>query len=235
MTVQRMDAPSERSQAESVEDDPIGTQSVRTQSVRTQSVVTASRYRAVVFLDRDGTVIEERHYLATPDGVALIEGAGSAIRRLNQAQIAVVLVTNQSGVARGYFDEATVRAVHDRLAQDLARDGAVVDAVYYCPHHEEGKLEAYTRLCDCRKPAPGMAFQAILDLGLKDLPTFVVGDKEVDLELGRAIGCPAILVRTGYGAKVEPELALAGRLPDLVAADLPDAVHWILSRLALET
>jgi len=188
-------------------------------------------FRAAVFLDRDGTVIEERHYLSSPAGVAVIPGAGAAIAALNRAQFAVVLVTNQSGVARGYFDLATVDAIHDHLRQELAIDGGVLDGIFVCPHHEAGVLAEFARACDCRKPLPGMVIQARQALGLDGLPAFVVGDKEVDLALGEAVGCPALLVRTGYGAKLEPVLAAAGRLPTQVVDALPEAVAWILAQL----
>lgn len=188
-------------------------------------------FRAAVFLDRDGTVIEERHYLSSPAGVAMIPGAGAAIAALNRARVAVVLVTNQSGVARGYFDLATVDAIHARMRAELGRDGGTLDAIYVCPHHEAGVLTDFARACDCRKPLPGMVVQARQALGLDGLPAFVVGDKEVDLALGLAVGCPSVLVRTGYGAKLEPTLAAAGRLPAQVVDALPEAVGWILSQL----
>lgn len=192
-------------------------------------------FRAAVYLDRDGTVIEERHYLASPDGVVVIPGAGKAIAALNRAHVAVVLVTNQSGVARGYFDEATVHAIHGRICAELAEDGGAFDGIFICPHHEEGVLEHLRRPCDCRKPLPGMILQAQEQLGLNALPSFVVGDKEVDLDLGRAVHCPSILVRTGYGAKLEPILKAEGRLPDAVVEALPEAVDWILAQLSANT
>jgi D-glycero-D-manno-heptose 1,7-bisphosphate phosphatase len=178
------------------------------------------RYRAAVFLDRDGTVIEEAHYLSDPAQVRLIPGAGRAIAALNHAGVAAVLVTNQSGVARGYFDEATVHAVHARL-----------DAVFYCPHLATAPLETYQRDCDCRKPRPGMVEEARARLDLDGLPAFVVGDKALDIELARAAGATAILVRTGYGAEIEAALTAGDAPPDLVVDRLPDAVSWILTRL----
>lgn len=190
-----------------------------------------ARFRAAVFLDRDGTVIEERHYLSTPEGVQLIAGAGEGIAALNRAGVATVLVTNQSGVARGYFDEGAVLAIHARLEELLQAEGARLDALYWCPHLEEAVLEPYRQVCSCRKPAPGMVERARQELSLDGLPAFVVGDKEVDLDLGTRCGAVSILVRTGYGAKVEARLRAAQQLPLRVEEDLRDAAAWILSQL----
>lgn len=188
-------------------------------------------FRAAVFLDRDGTVIEERHYLATPDGVVLLPGAAQAIARLNRADVAVILVTNQSGVARGYFGEDAVHAVHARVSAELAEVGASFDGLYFCPHLENALLEPYRQACRCRKPAPGMVEQAREHLGLDDIPLFVVGDKEVDLDLGVAVGATSILVRTGYGARVESKLSAEAALPPKVCDGLSDAIAWILETL----
>lgn len=188
-------------------------------------------FRAAVFLDRDGTVIEERHYLSSPDGVVLIPGAARAIAALNRAEVAVILVTNQSGVARGYFGEDAVHAVHARVTAELAEVGAYFDAVYYCPHLEDAVQVAYRQACRCRKPAPGMVEQALTQLSLEGLPLFVVGDKEVDLDLGAAVGATSLLVRTGYGAKVEAKWQPGGELPWPVFDGLPDAVTWLLEQL----
>lgn len=190
-----------------------------------------SRFRAAVFLDRDGTVIEEKHYLSTPEGVRLLPGVGAAIAALNRADVAAVLVTNQSGVARGYFDEATVLAIHARLEADLKAEGAQLDALFWCPHLADAQLEPYRQVCGCRKPAPGMVEQARQALELDGLPTFVVGDKEVDLDLGRRCGAISILVRTGYGAKVEAQLSARQDLPERVEEGLKDAIDWILAYL----
>ncbi len=161
--------------------------------------------RPAVFLDRDGTLIEERNYLDRLELIAPFAGTASALARLRDAGFALVVVTNQAGVARGYFDEAFVRRAHEHLAALFARDGIVLDGYYYCPHHPEGTVEPYRRVCGCRKPAPGMVEQAARDLDLDVARSYVIGDKWIDVELARSAGARGILVRTGYGATIEAE------------------------------
>jgi D-glycero-D-manno-heptose 1,7-bisphosphate phosphatase len=166
-----------------------------------------------VFLDRDGTMIEDAGYLDALDRIAFYPWTIDAIRMLNQAALPVVVVTNQSGIAQGLFDEAFVDATHRALDARLAAGGARVDAYYYCPHHPAGRIAAYARVCDCRKPGRAMIDRAAADLGLDPARSFVVGDKWLDVQLGRAVGARAILVRTGRGAAEER------RPPDGVTAD----------------
>lgn len=154
------------------------------------------RRRPGVLLDRDGTLIEERHYLADPAEVVLLPGAGAAVARWNASGVPVALVTNQSGVARGYFGEAAVEAVHQRLHELLAAEGARLDGVWFCPHHPD-----HGGPCACRKPAPGMAEQAAEGLGLDLARSWVIGDKLCDVELATAVGATGVLVRTGHGAR----------------------------------
>jgi D-glycero-D-manno-heptose 1,7-bisphosphate phosphatase len=156
--------------------------------------------RPAIFLDRDGTLIEERGYLNRLDLIEPFPWTSGALRRLRDAGYALVLVTNQAGVARGYFDEAFVQEAHRHLAALLADDGVVLDGYYYCPHHPEGTVAGYTRTCRCRKPGPGMVEQAAADLGLDVARSFVIGDKWLDVELAANAGARGILVRTGYGA-----------------------------------
>jgi D-glycero-D-manno-heptose 1,7-bisphosphate phosphatase len=176
-----------------------------------------------VFLDRDGTIIEEIHYLARPDQVRLIPGAAAAVRFLNESGVKVVVVTNQAGVARGYFPEERVGEVHAHLSDLLAAEGATVDAYYHCPHHPDGH-GAYRTECRCRKPNPGMLHAAAADLGLDLARSWVVGDNVSDLGAGAAAGCRTVLVRTGHGARFAAgplpadELRLAGVVADLSAA-----------------
>ncbi len=179
--------------------------------------------RPAVFLDRDGTVIEEVNYLSRPEQVRLIPGAAEAIARANRVGAAVVVVTNQSGVARGYFPEGRVGEIHAYLSRLLAAVGARVDAFYHCPHHETEGVGAYRVACDCRKPRPGMLFAAARDLGLDLTRSWMIGDNLSDLAAGAAAGCATVLVRTGHGGKaVLPAdtvpLRLAGEAPDLAAA-----------------
>ena len=181
--------------------------------------------RRAVFLDRDGTVTEEVGYLNHLSRFRLLPGAGEAIRRLNQASVPVVVVTNQSGVARGYFPEQLVRDVHERLKTELLKAGARLDGVYYCPHVSADK-------CECRKPKTGMLEQAARELGLELKGSFVVGDRHSDVELAYCAGARSILVRTGFG---EGELAWHAknwpRQPERVVVDLTEAVNWILSEI----
>jgi D-glycero-D-manno-heptose 1,7-bisphosphate phosphatase len=186
--------------------------------------------KRAVFLDRDGTVIEEVGYLNRLDRVAFFPWSVDAIRVLNDAGLLVVVVTNQAGVARGYFDEALVCETHALIDRRLAAGRARVDAYYYCPHHPDGVVESLRLACECRKPRPGMMRQAARDLDI-DIPgSFVVGDRWLDVEMGRAAGATAVLVRTGYGQNEErrPEGQAAA---DYVADNLMDAASWILRRL----
>jgi D-glycero-D-manno-heptose 1,7-bisphosphate phosphatase len=156
--------------------------------------------RPAVFLDRDGTIIEEVYYLACPSQVRLLPGAAEAIRDLNHAGFMVIVVTNQAGVARGYFPESRVAEVHSYLAARLADAGAKVDAFYYCPHHERDGIGGYRIACDCRKPRPGMLLRAAREHQLDLAESWMIGDKPSDVSAGSAAGCRSILVRTGYGA-----------------------------------
>jgi D-glycero-D-manno-heptose 1,7-bisphosphate phosphatase len=181
--------------------------------------------RRAVFLDRDGTLIEEIGYLDRLDGIDIFPFSIDAVRLLNRAGFAVVVATNQSGVARGLFDEAFVATVHDRLSHSFAAGGARIDAFYYCPHHPEGSVEAYRAACDCRKPKPGLFRCAARDLDLDLAHSFVVGDRLNDIDAGRAIGARSVLVRTGYGASASDATHAAA---SAVAGDLAGAVSWIL-------
>ena len=183
-----------------------------------------------VFLDRDGTMIEDVGYLDSLSRVAFYPWTVDAIRALNRAGLPVVVVTNQSGIARGLFSEAFVDETHRDIDARLAAGGARVDAYYYCPHHPKGTVAAYARGCECRKPGRGMIDRAASDLGLDPARSFVVGDKWLDVQLGRAVGARAILVRTGMGAAEEmrpPENVTADAVVDNLAA----AASWILSSL----
>lgn len=173
-----------------------------------------------MFLDRDGTVIQERDYLADPADVALVDGAASAVAALRAAGFAVVIVTNQSGIARGLYGEDDYRAVAARLDELLNHAAAPVDATYYCPHHPD-----FTGPCDCRKPDLGMYRRATEALGLDPTSSFYVGDRLKDVQPALALGGTGILVRTGYGAE-----EAAGAPPEVaVVDDLPAAAALILS------
>lgn len=178
-----------------------------------------------IFLDRDGVVIEDSHYLGSPDRVRLVPGSAGAIASLNRAGWPVVIVTNQSGVARGLFGEPEVDAVHKHIAEELRDHGATVDGFYFCPHHPEGEVSAFRIECECRKPKPGMLMKAAIELRLHLASSWLIGDRVTDLEAGAAVGCRTVLVRTGYGATVNPAGLDRDALNlDLVASNLADAV-----------
>ncbi len=178
--------------------------------------------RPAVFLDRDGTIVKEVDHLCRVEDVALVPGSGEAVARLNAAGLPVVVVTNQSGIGRGKFGWEDYRLVMARLGELLAAHGARIDAAYVAPHHPEAQGEYRHPDHPDRKPNPGMLRRAAVDLGLDLARSWMVGDKEIDLRAGRSAGCRAALVRTGYGASMDPALA------DLVAPDLAGAVAHIL-------
>jgi|SRR5579871_5659519 len=181
--------------------------------------------RPAIFLDRDGVLIEDVHYLAAPEQVRLIPGSAEAVAVLNRAGWPVVVVTNQAGVGKGLFPLDAVGAVHDHLTNLLATFGATVEGYYFCPHHPEAEIETYRQRCECRKPQPGMLRRAAVELGLDLARSWMVGDRVSDLEAGAAAGCRTILVRTGYGAGQDVLTLDRGRLNlELVAANLADAV-----------
>lgn len=181
--------------------------------------------RSAVFLDRDGTVIREVGYLERLDQIDVLPGAGAALRELGNAGYLRILVTNQSGIARGYFDASFVRRTHDALLAALRRDGAGFEAAYFCPH-----LPELTGPCQCRKPAVGMIEEACRDFAVDLTRSWVVGDKQADLELARNAGCRAALVRTGYGRETEAGLPAGGWRPALIADTLLGAVEEMLGR-----
>ena len=159
--------------------------------------------RPAVFLDRDGTVIEEKHFLSRPEDVVLLPSAGETIARLNALGIVVSVVTNQAGIARGYFPESRIAEVHARLDELLAGFGAKVDRYEYCPHHPTEGLGEYRIDCDCRKPKPGMLTRSAAMLNVDLSQSLMVGDRLGDLEAGANAGCQSALVRTGYGQSVK--------------------------------
>jgi D-glycero-D-manno-heptose 1,7-bisphosphate phosphatase len=181
--------------------------------------------RPGVFLDRDGTIAEEVGYLNHASRFRMFPFVPAAIRRLNDRGLPVFVVTNQSGVGRGYFPESLVQAVHDLMSQQLVAAGAHLDGIYYCPH-------VSTELCACRKPGTGMLDQASTEHGIDIKRSFVVGDRYGDIELASRAGARSILVRTGYGEGEllwhAPKWTLQ---PDFVAADLTCATDWILEHM----
>jgi D-glycero-D-manno-heptose 1,7-bisphosphate phosphatase len=180
-----------------------------------------------VFLDRDGTLIEEVDYLERVEQVALYSWSIDGVRLLNRAGIRVFVVTNQAGVARGYFTESVVADVHRHIDSLLASGGARIDAYYYCPHHPEGAVETYRRSCDCRKPGRGLVDRAAREFGIDPSRSFVVGDRWLDIQLARAVGARAVLVRTGFGSTAERQQP-SDVTADAIADNLVGAANWIL-------
>jgi histidinol-phosphate phosphatase family protein len=181
-----------------------------------------SSKRTFVVLDRDGTIIEERDYLSHPEQVALLPGAGAALRDLHRMGFGLAIVTNQSGVGRGFFDLDGVNLVHQRLERLLAEEGVRLDGLYVCPHVPEDD-------CACRKPRLGLIQQASAELGFDLLGSIVIGDKPCDIDMGRIAGATTVLVRTGYGARFESEVNA-----DFVVDDLTAAAKLICSHFGKE-
>lgn len=184
------------------------------------------RTTRAVFLDRDGVLIEDVHYLSDPDRLKLIAGAAQAVVSLRAAGYKVVVASNQSGVARGLLSLTRLGQIHKRLRADLKAGGARLDALYFCPHHPEGAVARYRRTCLCRKPGTGMIRQASRRFKLNLEKSFFIGDTTVDLKAAQDAGCQALLVRTGKGGKD----GSYGARPDAVFDDLPAAAAWILAQ-----
>jgi D-glycero-D-manno-heptose 1,7-bisphosphate phosphatase len=181
--------------------------------------------RRAVFLDRDGTLNVEVNYLHRIEDLALVPGAAAAVRSLSQAGFLVIVVTNQAGIARGYYDEATLHALHEEIQRRLAAEGARIDAFYFCPHHPE-----FGDVCECRKPAPGMLRQAAQDHAIDLANSWLIGDTSGDIGAGSAVGCRTILVRSGYGAQAELALGLGvAPRPEAIVDDLSAAAGYLLA------
>ena len=183
--------------------------------------------RPAVFLDRDGTLIEEAGYLDRLERIVFFPFSVDAVRLLNRAGCAVVIVTNQAGVARGIFPESFVAQAHAHLRDRLEAGGARIDGFYYCPHHPDGTVEAYRRSCECRKPGDEMLRRAAADLDLDLARSTVVGDRWHDIEAGKRAGARTLLVRTGYG-RTEEQRPKRGLEADAVVDYLIEGVSWIL-------
>jgi D-glycero-D-manno-heptose 1,7-bisphosphate phosphatase len=183
--------------------------------------------RKAIFLDRDGTLVEEAGYLDRLERLNFFPYSIDAVRLLNRAGYAVVIVTNQAGVARGIFKESFVAEAHRHIGERLAAGGARVDGFYYCPHHPEASIAEYRQACDCRKPQPGMFTRAAEELDLALDQSFVVGDRWHDLEAGQRVGIRGVLVRTGYG-RTEEASPHPRVTPAAIADNVIQAASWIL-------
>ncbi|MHB8095781.1 MAG: D-glycero-alpha-D-manno-heptose-1,7-bisphosphate 7-phosphatase [Candidatus Aminicenantales bacterium] len=186
--------------------------------------------RRAVFLDRDGTVNEDVGYPGTFEQIRIYPASFEAVRRINRAGLAAVIVTNQSGVGRGFFSEEALRALHEKMKAAFLAESARLDEILYCPHFPTSSSPEYDMACACRKPSPGMAAKAreAFDLDLEG--SYMVGDKVEDIRFGMNIGATPILVRTGYGNGTVLRLKEEGIEPAHIAADIGEAVEWILRR-----
>jgi D-glycero-D-manno-heptose 1,7-bisphosphate phosphatase len=183
--------------------------------------------RPAVFLDRDGTLIEERGYLDRLDLLAVFPWTADALRLLRRAGFATVVVTNQAAVGRGVIDEAFLSQVHGEIDTRIAGAGAIIDAYYFCPHVPDAAIDRYRQHCRCRKPGPGMIERACRDLGLDAHRSVMVGDRWLDVACGRAAGTRTVLVRTGHGAH-EVDAPQPGAHADAIVDNLMEAAGWIL-------
>ncbi len=186
--------------------------------------------RIAAFLDRDGTLNEEVNFVRTPEQLELLPGAAAAVRALNEHGIVVCIISNQSGVARGYYTEEDLVPIHAKLERELGRAGARIDRIYYCPHHPTEGKPPYNVVCDCRKPDIGMLRQAAREFDLDLHRSFVVGDRIVDIQAGQNAGATSILVMTGYGPHALEECREKGVVPDFIAADITEAAKIIIQK-----
>jgi D,D-heptose 1,7-bisphosphate phosphatase len=177
---------------------------------------------AAVFLDRDGTILRDVGYLCSQEQIEILHGVPEAIRLLKEKGYKIVVVTNQSAVARGRLSEKQLKQIHEEVRAQLARAGATLDAVYYCPHHPSEGVTAYRVLCDCRKPNTGMIRRASEELGLEPARSYVVGDQATDMELAARVGATGVWICDS--AKAQKDVAGGTR----VARDLWDAAQWIV-------
>jgi D-glycero-D-manno-heptose 1,7-bisphosphate phosphatase len=182
--------------------------------------------KPAVFFDRDGTLIEYVAYIRRLDQVVLFPWTVDAVRLLNRAGFATVVITNQSAVARGLVTEAFVRETHDSLTSRLASGGAHIDAYYFCPHHPQGKVETYRQACRCRKPCPELIERAASDLRLDLKRSWMIGDSWTDVDAGAAAGARTVLLTSSHADT--PSRPDAGVRPDAMLNNLMEAVGWIL-------
>ncbi len=187
--------------------------------------------RPAVFMDRDGTVNEQMGYVNHISRFHLLPGVCQAIRLLNERGFLGIILTNQSGVARGYFPLTLVHEIHAFLEEILKKEGAIIDGIFFCPHYPGGSIPEFTRECDCRKPGTGLMKKACNSFDIDMSRSYVVGDHFTDLEMARRCDLDGILVKTGYGlgdlTYVLPHMPIK---PCYIADDLLDAVKWIIQR-----
>lgn len=171
-----------------------------------------------VFLDRDDTISRDIPYCSRPEDFELLPAAGEGVKLLNDADFRIVIITNQSGIARGYFSEEMLGKIHQKMRDDLAQYGAHIDAIYFCPHHPDDN-------CDCRKPKPKLVYQAVKKLAIDLKRSYVIGDRLTDLELARNIGCKSAIIPSAPG---KAELENSSISPDYAAPDFISAAKWVI-------
>lgn len=194
--------------------------------------MTVNMKQPAVFLDRDGTINEQMGYLNHLSRFVMLPRAAAGIRLLNEQDIPVFVVTNQSGLARGYFPPSLLDEIHTKMNEILAVEGARVDGIYICPHHPEAKEEKYRLACNCRKPKPGLFLQAAAEHEVDLAASFVVGDRWSDLKAAAACQATGVLVLTGYGRGDRDHIGPSQSVqPAHVAEDLQDAASWIISKI----
>jgi D-glycero-D-manno-heptose 1,7-bisphosphate phosphatase len=193
--------------------------------------MTARMAARALFLDRDGTLVHPRHYPARPRDLVLYSGIAPGLRRLRRAGFRLVVITNQAGIARGYFGAAELAAMHAHLAATLAEQGVRLDAIYHCPHHPDGAIPELAIRCECRKPAPGLLLRAARELGIDLARSWMVGDILDDVAAGNRAGCRTVLV--DLGTEEMPSAAL--RTPAYVARDTVHALRIIAAAEGLGT
>ncbi len=200
--------------------------------VQTYQMIWGKGMKPAIFIDRDGTINEQMGYINHISRFKLLPRVSDAIKLINKKGLYAIVVSNQSGVARGYYPEELVREVNQFMVEQLNANGAALDAIYYCPHHPAGNVPGYSIKCECRKPSPGLINKACRDFDIDLNKSFVVGDSSVDLGLARNIGIPGILVKTGYGlGELEYVIPKKGVSPVYIADDLFDAITWILTQV----
>ncbi|NLX85428.1 MAG: HAD family hydrolase [Synergistaceae bacterium] len=186
--------------------------------------------RAAVFLDRDGTIIELKNYLRSFDEIKLIPHAAEGLKILQDTEYLLVVITNQSGVARGYFTEDFVKETNDRISELFAEQGVFIDAFYYCPHHPDYGVGAYRQDCECRKPKMGMIKKAVSDFCIDLSESWIIGDNDPDIRMAINAHIKSALVKTGYGEEVLLNYPEDLKAPDIIANDIYHAAKLIASR-----
>jgi len=174
-----------------------------------------------VFIDRDGTINVNYGYISDPDDFKMYPGVAKGIKLLNEKGFKIIVITNQSGIARGYFSKGVLENIHEKMKKELSNKGANVDAIYYCPHHPDEH-------CNCRKPNPGLLEKAVKEFDIDTEKSFIIGDRMLDVEVGYKIGCKTVLVPEDK-EKVKKEMEESNVEPDVICDDFYSGVEWMLN------